>query len=226
MLRIRSLSEGEAFDIPGAPAIAAAYGDQLERGATRPEWSFILSRNGVDRARVGLRVEDTCPPHLLGRLPPRETYVTGLWLPWDEPDVVATGRALLEHAFDHIRGQVPDLVQAVVNRASTAHIDIQRQVFESMGTLFQEKHGYGWQGDDTPRTDPVRLSFSSLSEVGHARYRDTLARAGHGTLDRNDRWYRELAGVDNWGEVFMTFCDETDAANWLLASAPDGEDVG
>jgi GNAT superfamily N-acetyltransferase len=49
---------------------------------------------------------------------------------------------------------------------------------------------------------------------------------GAGTLDRNDAWYRDLAGEANWSSVFMTFLDDRDAPTWLMGRHPDGDPVG
>lgn len=225
---IRTISGVEDFRLPDAPPLDAALGRLLESGATRREWCFVVARDGVDVGRVAFRVDDTCPPELLGDLPPREVFVHGLWLPWGDPSHLEAGRFLLERARERLRADLPETFQAIVNRANDEHAEARCAVLEAAGYgLFQEKQGFTWTRGASPTPPPSgRLRFVSLDEVGHERYRQVLGAVGEGTLDRNDAWYRAKAGEENWGKVFMTFLGPDDAKSWLLATLPDGEPVG
>ena len=139
-------------------------------------------------------------------------------MPWDHP---AAARLLMRVA----RNAGPAPVQARLNTARPSHLEQRRAAYEAAGmVLFQEKEGFTWAG--SPVTVPDRLTFSPVHAVGRSAYRDVLARCGKGTLDRNDAWYRRLAGPTNWGSVFMTFCGAGDEDTWLLASLPSGSPVG
>ena len=173
---------------------------------------LVLLDGGGPVGRVGVRVEETCPAEFLGDLPPYETNL----------DLHATGRAAAL-LLDAARTAGPWPVQARVNSARSDRVEELRAAYEAAGMeLFQEKQGFTWTG--SPVTVPDRLTFRSVGPVGRDAYRDVLAACGEGTLDRNDAWYRRLAGPANWGSVFMTFCGAGDP--WLLASLPGGEPVG
>lgn len=223
---VRSIASDDEFRIPEAPAVDEALRRLLEQRATRHEWCFVLARNGVDIGRMGCRVQPTCPPDLLGRLPEREVFPFALWLPWNDPDVIDMGRTLFAAARERLGGELFDGLQTSVN-IEQDHSAERRRLFEALGmNLFQEKQGYGWRREDNPPIAPLRLSYRSVEEVGHDRYRAVLGRIGEGTLDRNDAWYRERAGEKNWASVYMTFLRPANAAGWLLATSPEGETVG
>lgn len=170
---------------------------------------LVLLADGVPIGSVGVRIEETCPAEFLGDLPPHETNLVNLSAP------AAAAGVLLAAA----RTAGPAPVQARVNAEGPLAAE-RRAAYEGAGMeLFQEKQGFTWTG--SPVTVPDRLVFGP---AGHDVYRDVLARCGEGTLDRNDAWYRRLAGPTNWGSVFMTFRGAGDP--WLLASLPSGEPVG
>jgi RimJ/RimL family protein N-acetyltransferase len=196
-------------------------------GTTRPDWCFVLEREGRPVGRVGFRVEDTCPPQFLGDLPAREVWPFGLELPWADADWLAAGRALLGGAVERVRPDLPEPPQARINAELHDHVEQRRAVLEAVGmTLFQEKRGFLWTDGGTRPEVPDRLRFRSVRETGREAYRAVLGRAGAGTLDRNDAWYRRLAGEANWSAVFMTFLDPPDEPTWLLGELPGGTPVG
>jgi len=224
---IRTAAEGALFigAREGDP-VADAYAFLLRAGATRPEWCFVLERNGSRVGQVGFRVAETCPPEFLGDLPARELYLFGLEPPPDG-DWLGGGRALLGEALDRVHTDVPEVPQARFNTEVHDHVDRLRAIVEAAGmTVFQEKHGYFWQDDGRPTRPPDRLRYRTVAQVGRKEFQTVLGRVGAGTLDRNDAWYRRLAGEANWSAVFMTFLAEQDATTWLLAERPDGDRVG
>jgi ribosomal protein S18 acetylase RimI-like enzyme len=226
MYELRCLAEGDSFELDGAPAVDAAYRRLVQGGATRPEWCHVLRRGGVDIGRVGFRVAATCPPELLGRLPAREVFPVGLWLRWDELDWLEAGRFLIERAFEGIRREVPEVLQAIIHQRDERASE-RRRLFEACGMqLFQEKQGYGWRSGDAPPADQSRLTLLTLERAGRDRFRDALGRAGENTLDRNDRFYREHAGEANWANVLLTLHEPAGAGSWLLALDEKGRDVG
>ena len=233
MYELRRLEPEASFEIDGAPAIDASYRSLLARGATRPGWCHVLRRGGEDIGRIGFRVEATCPEEFLGKLPARELFPVGLWLRWGEPDWLEAGRFLIQRALENIRSEVPEALQASVNQ-SDERADERRRLWQACGLeLFQEKQGYGWRQGDAPPTEQHRLSALPLERAGRDRFRDTLGRTGEGTLDRNDRWYRDHAGERNWANVFLTMYEPAGQASasaprgeWLLALDERGNEVG
>jgi GNAT superfamily N-acetyltransferase len=224
---VRPIASCEEFRLPGAPSVDVPLRRSLERGATRLEWCFVLARDGVDVGRVAFQAQPTCPPEFLGRLPEREVYPVGLWLPWDDPGHVDMGRCLFAAARESAGRELLDRLQAMVNVGLHDHPAERRRLFESIGmTLFQEKQGYGWQPADDPPVGPLRLSFQTIDEAGRDRYHAALGRIVEGTLDRNDAWYRDLAGQENWASVIMTLLRPADAPGWLLATSPEGDTAG
>lgn len=223
---VRHITSCEDFQVPGAPVVGEPLQRLLQNEATCLRWCFVLTRDGVDVGRLGFRVEPTCPREFLGRLPEREVFPFALCLPWAEPDLVQMGRVLFAAARESAGDELVNALQASVN-VTNDHSGERRRLFEAVGmTLFQEKQGYGWLSTDNPPAEPLRLSFQTVAQVGHERFRAVLGQIGAETLDRNDALYRELAGEANWAKVFMTFLRPADAPGWLLASTPEGADVG
>jgi len=214
-------------EVPGAPPFEACYRSYLEEGITRPEWWFALSDDHRDCGRVGFVAYPTCPQEFLGRLPAQEVAISGLWLPWDDPGVVEAGQILIQEAWSAIQNELPASPQVSVNVRTDAHYEQRLRVFERLGMqLFQEKLGFGWHRRDNPPTEVGRLSVRSLAQVGAERVRKILGRAGEATLDRNDYWYREMAGVENWSNVMMGYCGPENEDTWLVATDEHGNDVG
>ena len=224
---VRTAAEGARFTggHAGDP-VAEAYASYLRAGSTRPEWCFLLERDGFGVGRVGFRVAETCPPEFLGDLSARELYLFGLELP-PNGDWFTGGRALLGEALDRVRADVPEVPQARFNVEVHGHVDRLRVVVEAAGLrLFQEKHGYFWQDDGRRVQPPNRRTYRTVAQAGRKEFQTVLGRVGAGTRDRNDAWYRSMAGEANWSAVFMTFLREHDAPTWLLAQRRDGDPVG
>ncbi len=214
--------------LPGAENITETVEDLWSSGASRPDWCFVVERDGRTVGRAGFVVRPTCPPEFLGDLPAEELFVYGLWLPWEDDDWLDAGTALLREALAKASPELPNVLQTRLNPEWHDHLDQRRAVFETLGmNLFQEKQGHYWRDDGSYVQVPDRLTFTSIQDTGVERYREVLGRCGADTLDRNDRWYRTMAGERNWSGVFMTMLDEeNDRSLWLLGALADGEDVG
>jgi RimJ/RimL family protein N-acetyltransferase len=93
--------------------------------------------------------------------------------------------------------------------------------------LFQEKEGFLWQAGEPerPLERAPRLQFRSAEVLGGEPFARVMARAVVGTLDRQDRYYRELVGPDAWGREMLGYLSD-DASSWLLALESDGTEVG
>jgi len=156
-----------------------------------------------------------------------ETSMVGLWLPWNAVNAVEVGRRLIVETLEAL----PDGVLAVDGYANPEYMlgaDVRRAVFEAAGMpLFQEKEGFLWQSSnrDAPLPWAPRLDFMSAEEVGEEPFARVMARAVVGTLDRQDRYYRELVGPEGWGREILGFLGDG-ASSWLIALEEDGTEVG
>lgn len=223
---VRSITRPEDFAIEGAPDQTDALMEMWKEGESRPDWCFVLEEGGEVVGRVGFSVLPTCPPEFLGELPPDELFLFGLWLPWDD-DPVGVGLTLIPEALRRIDEDVPDRLQVRTNVEVYPEHAHRVALFDALGMdLFQEKQGFTWVDDGSPVEVPDRLTFHTVDEAGRDHYRDVLAGVGEATLDRNDFYYRSHMDPQDWGSVYMTFLDDSEAPMWLLALLPDGEPVG
>jgi GNAT superfamily N-acetyltransferase len=194
-------------------------------GKSGPSQTFLAERDGRPVGRlvyVSSPVASVLPPTVV------EALVLGLWLPWDAADAVEIGRRLIVETL----GALPDGVLAVDAYANPEYMpgsDVGRAVFEAAGMpLFQEKEGFLWRSSeaDPPLGREPRLHFRSLDELGQEPFARVMARGVVGTLDRQDRYYRELVGPDDWGREMLGYLEPADASAWLLAIDGDGAEVG
>jgi len=117
---------------------------------------------------------------------------------------------------------VPDLLEVRINNEYHPDAAAMCRLLETCGmTLFHEKQGFSWVDDGAPIEIGDRLDFRSLPEVGEDTYRSVIAPCGEGTLDRNDRYYWEGCGPDNWAAQMTAFVDEDDASMWRIGFAGD-----
>jgi GNAT superfamily N-acetyltransferase len=203
-----------------ARRIRAAWGD----GRSGPGQTFLAERDGrpVGRLVYVSSPLATVMPNVL------EALVLGLLLPWDESDAVEIGRRLIVETL----GVLPDDVLAVDARANPEYMpaaELRRSVFDAAGLpLFQEKEGFLWRSSepDPPLQREPRLHFRSIEEAGPEPFARVMARGVIGTLDRQDRYYRELVGPEAWGREMLGYLEPVDASAWLLALDGDGAEVG
>jgi GNAT superfamily N-acetyltransferase len=202
-----------------ARRIRAAWAD----GSGGPTVTLLAERDGHSVGRLAY-VSSPAATALPGVL---EALILGLWLPWDATDAVEIGRRLIVETL----GTLPDGVLAVDGWANPEHMpgaDVRRAVFDAAGMpLFQEKEGFLWQAGepDHPSEQAPRLHFQSAEELGEEPFARVMARAVVGTLDRQDRYYRDLVGPDAWGREMLGYLSD-DASSWLLALESDGTEVG
>jgi GNAT superfamily N-acetyltransferase len=183
--------------------------------------TFVAERDGRPVGRLAY-INTPAATALPGVL---EALILGLWLPWDAVDV---GRQLIVETL----GRLPDGVLAVdgwANPEYTPGDDVRRAVFEAAGMpLFQEKEGFQWQAGkpESPHRRAPRLHFRSAEELGEEPFARVMARAVVGTLDRQDRYYRDLVGgPDAWGREMLGYLGG-DASSWLIALEDDGTEAG
>lgn len=181
---------------------------------TEAERVLLLQRDGAVVAWIAIDEFATCPPHLLGSLPPTELVVTDLTFEEPVPDEHLV--ALVERALDEARSQTAEYVRYRVNPEFVEGAERKRNIVERAGMeVFQEKEGLHFEigGGSSDET----LVFRSLDDIGDEPFVPVIASIGIGTLDRNDRWFHERAGATNWARVFLSMCAPEDRSSWLLA---------
>ena len=222
MLRVRNVESVDDFVDPAMdpPDYTAQIQDLVESGQTQLSWCFVAEEAGRRRGRLAFRVESTTSnPAWLGTLPAQEMSVFGLHLPW-EGDFLEVGDLLFSEAGRSMRGTVPDSVDARVYRHRHDHEEKRRALLERWGLeLFQEKQGFQWRSHGEGIPIPDRLTFTSIDQCGRDRYAAVMARSGEGTLDRNDRYYWNGTGPENWAAQMLEYLNPGDEPLWLLADA-------
>jgi len=231
MITIRSIESDEldawltlSGTLPGDDRLGHRIRAAWDDGKSGPSQTFLAERDGrpVGRLTYVISPAATVLPNVV------EALVLGLWLPWDASDAVEIGRRLIVET----PGALPDGVLAVDAYANPEYMpgaDARRSVFEAVGMpLFQEKEGFLWRSgepDPPPGREP-RLHFQSIEEVGQEPFARVMAHVVVGTLDRQDRYYRELVGPEAWGREMLGYLQPVDASAWLLALDGDGAGVG
>jgi GNAT superfamily N-acetyltransferase len=224
MLRVRTVTDINDFlGFPGDPEnYADIVKDDWESGESKRGWCLLLEDGDERIGRVGFLVTPTTSdPRWLGSLPPTELSIYGLELPWDGNYLDAGGQ-LIRESLREIQSEVPDLLQVRINVEGRPFADARRLLMESLGTeLFQEKQGFSWR-DHGESLDPGdRLSFRSVSDVGAGVYRSVMSLCGENSLDRNDRYYWQGCGPDNWAAQMMVYLHDHDAPMWLVGYHDD-----
>lgn len=228
MFRVRTTTGIDDFvGVPGDPddyadAVAALW----KSGESKPQWCFLLEEDGLPIGRIGFRVTPTTSdPRWLGSLPPTELGVFGLHLPW-EGEYVAAGRRLLSGSLEAAGAELPDVLEVRINPEVHPHPEARRRLMEASGLeLFQEKQGFWWEDDGSEVRVPARLEFRTVNDVGLEAYRAVMAPCGAGTLDRNDRYYWQGCGPENWAAQMTEYLSDEDAAMWLIGYA-EGSPAG
>jgi ribosomal protein S18 acetylase RimI-like enzyme len=211
-------------DDPGndrlANRIRAAWAD----GASGPELTFVAQdETGAPIGRLAFTHGSVASalPDL------NEALAVGLWVAWGSPAGVEVGRRLV---VDNIPA-LPRSVIALDAHANPEYMigsDVRRRVYEAAGLpLFQEKEGFLWTPGGSPAVDRERrLTFRDITDTGTDLYARTMSRCPAGSLDRQDRYYAGLVGLDGWGPEMLGFLTDEDAPSWLLAFDAAGDVVG
>lgn len=219
MLRVRTVHDAADF-VGDSDHVPDPIQTLWDSGDSRPEWCFVAEDGGTRLGRVGLRVSPTTSdPAWLGTLPAYEGAVYGLEVSGSR-DV---GRNLFAHAAGEIGTALPATLELRLNTAFRDDARTLANLAEGWGfTLFQEKQGFEWTDDGSEIDISNRLEFRTVDETGVEAYRSVMARCGEGTLDRNDRYYWEGCGPDNWASQMTEYLDPEDAPMWLLGYGRDG----
>jgi RimJ/RimL family protein N-acetyltransferase len=227
MLRVRTIND--AADFVGASGDPHDYTDQIARlfedGVSRPAWCFVIEDSRDRVGRIGFRVDPTMSdPAWLGTLPGYELSAFELDLPWTG-DFETQGRSLFAAAAASLRG-VPEVLEIRTNNEVHTHHAERRRLLQGLGfELFVEKQGFTWADDGSAITVPGRLTFRTIKEVGVDAFRSLMGQCGDGSLDRNDRYYWDRSGEDNWARQMTEYFADADSSMWLIGYSDD-EPVG
>ena len=224
MLRVRTAHD--AADFVGAPDDPPNYTDHITHmfsdGSSQPEWCFVIEDGHQRLGRIGFRVEPTMSdPAWLGTLPEFELSTFGTHLPWSG-DFEAPGRVLLGTAARALTGVVPDMLEIRMYNEIHPHHGALRELLDSLGfDVFIEKQGFSWRDDGSRIEVPTRLEYRTIEEVGVNAYRSVMSRCGEGSLDRNDRYYWDGCGAENWARQMTEYIADADRAMWLIGYIGD-----
>jgi len=227
MLRVRTVKD--AADFVGAPGDPHDYTDQIahmfDDGLSRPEWCFILEDNKDRAGRIGFQIHPTMSDSTwLGTLPEYELSAFGLNLPWGG-DFLTPGRYLLTTAAGALP-TTPKILEIRTNNEIHSHHGERRELLTGLGfDLFIEKQGFSWVDDGSAVEVPTRLTYKTIEDVGINTFRLVMGQCGDGSLDRNDRYYWDGSGPQNWALQMTEYASEDDAAMWLIGFTDD-EAVG
>jgi len=225
---VSGLDSFAALQGDGAETLAARLRKLEAEGLTRPEWWYVMKKDNEPVGRVAYMTDSPVELDEHGGLigdAPLETALVGLWLRWGKDDAIYGPDLLAQTTPQFARFGPP--VDARINSAVHDHPEKRRRVLEAVGFgIFQEKVGHLWRDDGEPIAQSDRLTFRTVSGVGSEAFAAALSRAVTDTLDRNDRYFRELVGPGNWGEEMLRFLGEGDESSWRLAYDTDGRLVG
>lgn len=225
---VAGLTEFAAIQEDGAEALEARLRQLHDDGLTRPEWWFVMQKDGETVGRVAYMTDSPIEIDEYGGLigdPPLETALVGLWLRWGKDDAIH-GPRLLAQTTPRISRFGPP-VDARVNAAVHDHPDRRRLVLESVGYgIFQEKVGHLWKDDGQAIAQSDRVHFRTIADVGRDEFAAVLGRGVVDTLDRNDRYFRELVTRQRWGHEMLGYLGDGDEDSWHLAYDAEGAVVG
>jgi ribosomal protein S18 acetylase RimI-like enzyme len=164
-------------------------------------------------------------PTWLGTLPGYELSAFGLNLPWTD-DFETPGRTVLAAAADALAGAVPGLLEIRINNEVHPHPEERCRFLAGLGfDLFIEKQGFTWSDDGSTVEVPPRITYRTNEDVGTDAYRMVMGQCGNGSLDRNDRYYWDGSGSENWARQMTEYVSEDDKTMWLIGYTND-EAVG
>jgi GNAT superfamily N-acetyltransferase/RimJ/RimL family protein N-acetyltransferase len=229
-MRIRSVGTNELdlfIDAAGFPDHRSEIEQYLDRmfaaGSMRPEWCFIAEEE--DRP-VGRGAFWT--------LPGMEQSFALVLLDVDWEGVyTAVGTRLLQYTLDAARALGAEDIEHVIDAPPIRpqfqhHAQKRIGLLKSAGFYLRRETGrYEWRGTEPP-TEPGRLSFLALEEVGEEAFIEAMERISEGTLDQEIRAEREKLGTKRAAQEFFDDAGRVqhDASWWRLAYAPNGDLAG
>jgi GNAT superfamily N-acetyltransferase/RimJ/RimL family protein N-acetyltransferase len=229
-MRIRSVGTNELdlfIDAAGFPDHRSEIEQYLDRmfaaGSMRTEWCFIAEEE--DRP-VGRGAFWT--------LPGMEQSFALVLLDVDWEGVyTAVGTRLLQYTLDAARALGAEDIEHVIDAPPIRpqfqhHAQKRIGLLKSAGFYLRRETGrYEWRGTEPP-TEPGRLSFLALEEVGEEAFIEAMERVSENTLDQEIRAEREKLGTKRAAQEFFDDAGRVqhDASWWRLAYAPNGDLAG
>jgi RimJ/RimL family protein N-acetyltransferase/GNAT superfamily N-acetyltransferase len=192
----------------------------------RPEWCFVAQEEEEDRPLGGVAFW-TLP----GMDAPLALVL--LDLPWNG-DYMGVGTRLLGDVLNEARRLGAEEIEHVLDVPAMRpqfqyHPQKRIELLESFGFAFKrETSRFEWR-EGEPNSEPERLSFRTLEEVGDEAFIDAMRRVSEGTLDREIREARARLGPQEAARAFFEDAKrvEHESSWWRLAySRPEGELVG
>jgi RimJ/RimL family protein N-acetyltransferase len=108
------------------------------------------------------------------------------------------------------------------------HANRRIELLESVGFSLRRKTSRFERRGNEPPTEPGRLMFRTLEEVGKETFIEAMERVSEGTLDREIRAEREKLGTKRAAQEFFDDASRVqhDTSWWRLAYEPNGELAG
>ena len=230
-MRTRPISVEELdffVEVAGSPEHRREVEHYLESmfvaGSMRSEWCFVAEEEDRPLGRVAFWT-------LPGMEEPFALVL--LDVPWDG-DYTVVGTRLLVDVLNEARRlgakEIEHVLDAPPMQPQFQHYPDKRvELLESVGFAFRRETGrFEWRGGE-PNTEPERLSFRTLEEVGEDAFVDAMRRVSEGTLDREIREERERLGPKEAARDFFEDARRVkhEPSWWRLAyRRPEGELVG
>jgi RimJ/RimL family protein N-acetyltransferase len=229
-MRIRSVGTNELdlfIDAAGSPDHRKEIEQYLDRmfaaGSMRPEWCFLAEEGDRLLGRVAFWT-----------LPSMEEPFALVLLDVDwEGDYAAVSTRLLGYTLDAARALGAEDIEHVIDTPPMRpqfqhHAQKRIELLKSAGFYLRRETGrYEWRETEPP-TEPGRLSFLALEEVGEEIFIEAMEKVSEGTLDREIRAEREKLGTKRAAQEFFDDAGRVqhDTSWWHLAYAPNGELAG
>jgi predicted N-acetyltransferase YhbS len=229
-IRIRPVGNDELelfVDAAGLPdhqrEIRQYLKNMVAAGSMRPEWCFLAEEGDRPVGRVALWT-----------LPGMEEPFALVLLDVDwEGDYAAVATRLLEGMLDEARALGAEDIEHVIDDPPIRpqfqhHAERRKRILESVGfSRRRETSRFERRGSEPP-TEPGRLMFRTLEEVGKETFIEAMERVSEGTLDREIRAEREKLGTKRAAQEFFDDASRVrhDTSWWRLAYATNGELAG
>lgn len=222
-MQIRSISSSEldSFVMVGLHSLGtegfAQYIRELwERGASSPERTFVIEAGGQFIGRILYRGQG------------EEVNFTGLILPWDG-DYLTLGQQLFHVSLAQLQAEGVRILEAYVTSGWEYQQSVQR-LMEQLGLpLVQTKLRYVWHQTDEPLTEPARLTYRNLDDIGDEAFIDLIRRSSVDSLDRLDQLQVTEMGSEQHAHTYFDLLKNEFGHFphwWQAAYTPTGEAVG
>lgn len=214
------------------PSILEYLQQMFTKGAMRPEWCFILEREGEGIGRVAFWT-------LPGKNIPSDIVL--LDLPWEDAHCPELAELLWEHLLVICRQMGVDQLGYVLDSPVMApqwqdHGEQRQKILNKLGFQLQrETSRFEWKTEPVvplltnvlPGTDE-RIIYGSLPEVGEPAFIEAIMRGSASTLDRQIAQERAEHGpLSQAQEIYQDLQSMSYEPDWWeLAFTPEGQLIG